>query len=159
MVKFTKTISFGCETQSLSAVLTLYVGFHAVFTTTLTSSPPAKETIYSTPQPKWGMHSWYLVAEGKVGVLGIQRGWQLGQGWLCGGNWASDVLWSRNAGGTYHCWWTSSLQKVTHNEETEVKLLHSVLFVCWKIWIDYNAITEGCLPNWIERWILLASSY
>jgi len=70
MVKVIKTISFGCKTQSLIAVLTLYAGFHAFSTTTLTSSPPAKETIYSTLQPEWGMHSWYLSAEGKGGVLG-----------------------------------------------------------------------------------------
>ena len=43
MVKFIKTISFGCETQSLIAVLTLYGGFHAFSTTTLTSFPPAKK--------------------------------------------------------------------------------------------------------------------
>jgi hypothetical protein len=70
MVKFIKTILFGCETQSLIAVLTLYAGFHAFSTTTLTSSLPAKETIYSTLHPKRGMHSWYLSAEGKGGVLG-----------------------------------------------------------------------------------------
>jgi hypothetical protein len=33
MVKFIKTISFGYETQSLIAVLTLYSGFHAFSTT------------------------------------------------------------------------------------------------------------------------------
>jgi len=66
MVKFIKTISFGCETQSLIAVLTLYAGFCAFSTTTLTS---AKVTI-QTLHPKWGMHSWYLLAEGKGGVLG-----------------------------------------------------------------------------------------
>jgi len=70
MVKFIKKNSFGCQTQNLIAVLTLYAGFHAFSTTTLTSSPPAKETIYSTLHPKWGMHSWYLSAEGKGGVLG-----------------------------------------------------------------------------------------
>jgi hypothetical protein len=52
MVKFIKTILFGYETQSLIAVLTLYGGFHAFSTTTLTSFPPAKETIYSTLHPK-----------------------------------------------------------------------------------------------------------
>jgi hypothetical protein len=45
MVRFIKTISFGCETPNFIAVLTLYAGFHAFSTTTLTSSPPAKETI------------------------------------------------------------------------------------------------------------------
>jgi len=70
MVKFMKTISFGCETQSLIAVLTLYAGFHAISTTTLTSSPPAKETIYSTLDPKRGIHSWYLSAEEQRVVLG-----------------------------------------------------------------------------------------
>jgi hypothetical protein len=45
IVKFIKIISFECETQSLIAVLTLYTGFHAFSTTTLTSFPPAKETI------------------------------------------------------------------------------------------------------------------
>jgi hypothetical protein len=65
MWKFIKTISFGCETQSLIAVLTFYASFHAFSTTTLTSSPPAKETIYSTLHPKWGIHFWYLSAEGK----------------------------------------------------------------------------------------------
>ena len=53
MVKFIKTILFWCETQSLIAVLTLYGGFHAFSTITLTSFPPAKETIYSTLLPKW----------------------------------------------------------------------------------------------------------
>jgi hypothetical protein len=66
MVKFIKTILFGCETQSLNTVLTLYGGFHAFSTTTLTSFPPAKDTIYSTLHPKWAMHSWHLSAERKV---------------------------------------------------------------------------------------------
>jgi hypothetical protein len=57
MVKLIKKILYGCEIQSLIAVLTLYAGFHAFSTTTLTSVPPAKETIYSTLHPKWGMHS------------------------------------------------------------------------------------------------------
>jgi hypothetical protein len=70
MVKFIKTLLFGCETQSLIAVLTLYTSFHAISTTTLTSSPPENETIYLTLQPKWRMHSCYLLAEEKVGVLG-----------------------------------------------------------------------------------------
>jgi hypothetical protein len=83
MVIFIKIISFGCETQSLIAVLTLYGGFHAFSTTTLTSFPPAKETIYSTLHPKWGMHSWHLLAEGKGCVLGNQPGRQWGQGRLC----------------------------------------------------------------------------
>jgi hypothetical protein len=82
MVKFIKTILFRCETQSLIAVLTLYGGFHAFFTTTLTSFPPAKETIYSTLYPMWGMHSWHLLAEGKGGVLGNQPDKQWGQGRL-----------------------------------------------------------------------------
>jgi hypothetical protein len=80
MVKFIKTNLFGCETQSLIAVLTLYGGFYAFSTTTLTSFPPAKETIYSTLHPKWGMHSWHLLAEGKGCVLGNQPGRQWGQG-------------------------------------------------------------------------------
>jgi len=67
MVRFIQTISFGCETQSLIAVLTLYAGFHAFSTTTLTSSPPAKTTIYSTVHPEWGTHSRYLSAVGKGG--------------------------------------------------------------------------------------------
>ena len=62
MVKSIKTILFGCATQSLIAVLTLYIGFHAFSTTTLTSSPSAKETIYSTLHLKWGMHFWHLSA-------------------------------------------------------------------------------------------------
>jgi len=57
MVKFTKTILFGSETQSIIAVLTLYGGFHAFSTNTLTSFPPAKETINSTLHSKWGMQS------------------------------------------------------------------------------------------------------
>jgi len=92
MVKFIKTILFRCETQSLIAVLTLYTGFHAFSTPTMTSSPPAKETIYSTLHPKWGMHSWYLSAEGKGGVLGNYPGRQWGQGRLCGGSRPSDFL-------------------------------------------------------------------
>ena len=51
----------------------------------MTSSPPAKETIYSTLHPKRGMHSWYLLAEGQGGVLGNLPGRQWGQGRLCGG--------------------------------------------------------------------------
>jgi hypothetical protein len=39
MVKVIKTISFEGETQSLIAVLSLYAGFHAFASTTLTSSP------------------------------------------------------------------------------------------------------------------------
>jgi hypothetical protein len=42
MVKFIKMILFGCETQSLMAVLTLYGGFHAFSTTTLTSFSTCK---------------------------------------------------------------------------------------------------------------------
>ena len=56
MVKFIKTILFGCETQSLIAVLTLYGGFNAFSTTTLPLFPPANETIYSTLHLKWGIH-------------------------------------------------------------------------------------------------------
>jgi len=70
MLKFIKTILFGCETQSLIAGLTLYAGFHAFSTSTLTSSPPANETTYSALHRKWGMDSCYLSAEGKEGVLG-----------------------------------------------------------------------------------------
>ena len=142
MVKFIKTISFGCETQSLIAVLTLHAGFHAFSTTTLTSSPPAKETIYSTHHPGWGMHSWYHSAKEKGGVIANYPGRQWGQGRLNGGSWPSDCLWSRNAGGTVHCLSTSSLQKVLHDGETEVKVLHSALIVCWKSWIDYEGIGE-----------------
>jgi hypothetical protein len=69
MLKFTKTISLGCETHSLIAVLTLYAGFHTFSTTTLTTSLPAKETTYSTLYPKWGMHSLYILTEGEGGVL------------------------------------------------------------------------------------------
>jgi hypothetical protein len=64
MVKFIKTISFECETQSLIAVLTFYAGFHAFSTTTRTSFPSTKETICSILHPKWGMHPWHLPAEG-----------------------------------------------------------------------------------------------
>jgi hypothetical protein len=91
MVKFIKTILFGCETQSLIAVLTLYGGFHAFSTTTLTF-PPAKETIYSTLHSKWGMHSWHHLTEGKGGVLGNQPGRQWEQGRLCGQSRLSDFL-------------------------------------------------------------------
>jgi len=69
-MKFIKTISFGCATPSLIAVLTLYAGYHAFSPTTLTSSPPAKVTICSTLHSKCGMHSWYLSEEGKGGVFG-----------------------------------------------------------------------------------------
>ena len=55
------------------------------------------------------------------------------------------------------------MQKVTHNGETDVKVLHSVLHsvlcVCWKISIDYKAINEGCLQNPIEMWIAIMSGY
>jgi len=65
-----KTILFVCETHSLIAVFTLFAGFHAFSNTTLTSSPHGQETIYSTRKPHWGIHSSYLLAEGKGGVLG-----------------------------------------------------------------------------------------
>jgi len=44
------------------------------------------------------------------------------------------------------------LQKVTHNGETDVKVLHSVLFICWKISIDYEAIDESqqCKPSGVS---------
>jgi hypothetical protein len=51
------------------------------------------------------------------------------------------------------------LQKVTHNGETKVEVLHSAVFDCWEILIDYEAIDEGCLQNPVEKWILLASGY
>jgi hypothetical protein len=70
MVKFITTISFGCEIQRLIAVLTLWAGFHAFYITTPTSSPPAKETIYPTLDPRWGIYFWFLLAEGMGGVLG-----------------------------------------------------------------------------------------
>jgi len=79
MVKFIKPISFGCKTQSLIADLTLYCGFHAFSNTTLTSFPPAKETIYSPLYLQWGMHCWNLLAEGKWAVLGSQPGRQWGR--------------------------------------------------------------------------------
>jgi len=47
-----------------------------------------------------------------------------------------------------------------HNGEMEVKVLHSALFVCWKILIDYKAIDDRCLQNSIEKWIsIIASGY
>jgi len=82
-VKFIKTILFGCETQSLIAVLTLCAGFHAFSTDTLTSFPPAKEIIYSTLHPKCKMNSWHLSAEQNGGVLIIQPARQWAQGRLC----------------------------------------------------------------------------
>jgi len=42
-----------------------------------------KETGYSTLHPKWGMHSWHLLAEGEGGVLAIKPDRQWGQGRLC----------------------------------------------------------------------------
>jgi hypothetical protein len=95
MVKFIKTISFACETHSLIAVLTHYTGFHAFSTTTLTSSPPGRETIYSTLHPKWAWRSWYLSAAGIGGVLGYLPGTQWEQGRLCGGSWPSDFVKTR----------------------------------------------------------------
>jgi len=92
MVKFTKPISFGCKTQILNAVLPLYGGFHAFSTVTLTPFPPAKETIYCTLYPKWGMHSWHILAKGKGDVLGNQPGRQSSKGRLYGKSWPSDVL-------------------------------------------------------------------
>ena len=155
-VKSIKTIAFGCETESLIAVLTLYGGFHVYFITTLIS-PPANDTIHSTFKPKWGMHSWYLSVVGKGGVLGDWPGRQWGQGRLCGGSQLSDFLWSWNAGGTFHCWCTSSLQNVMHKGEMDAKELHSAFLVCWKILIDYYAINKCCLQNPIEKWIPIAS--
>ena len=46
-----------------------------------------------------------------------------------------------------------------HNGETNVKVLLSALFVCWKISIDYKAINEGALQISIEKWIPIASAY
>jgi hypothetical protein len=34
-----------------------------------------------------------------------------------------------------------------HNGERKVKVLHSTLFVCWKILIDCESIDEDCLQN------------
>jgi hypothetical protein len=76
LVKFMETISFGCETQSLIAVLTLNDGFHAVTTTTLTSFLPANDRIYSTLHQKLEWHSGHLSVVGESGVLGNQPGWQ-----------------------------------------------------------------------------------
>ena len=143
MVKFIKIISFECETQRLIAVLTLFAGFHAFSTTTLVSSPPAKETIYSTVHPKWGMHCWYLSTEGQGGVHGNLPCRQWGQGTLCSGSRAFDFLWSWIAGETSHCSCTSSLHKVTHNGEMTVNFLHSALFVSWQISMDYEAIDKA----------------
>jgi hypothetical protein len=70
MIKFIYTIVFGCEIHSLIAVLTLYAGFHRFPTTTLTTSPAANQTIYSTVRQEWGMYSCYPLAEGRGGVLG-----------------------------------------------------------------------------------------
>ena len=46
----------------------------------------------SKAHPKWGMHSWHLLAEGKGGVLGKQPGRQWEQGRLCGQSRPSDFL-------------------------------------------------------------------
>jgi hypothetical protein len=46
-----------------------------------------------------------------------------------------------------------------HNGEMEVKVIHSALFVCWQISIDYKAVDKGCLQNPIEKWIPIASGY
>jgi hypothetical protein len=51
------------------------------------------------------------------------------------------------------------VQKVMHNGETEVKVIHSVLFVCWLISIDYKAVDKCCLQNPIEKSIPIASGY
>jgi hypothetical protein len=58
-----KTILFGGETQSLIAVLTFYAAFHAFYTTTWTSFPSTKETIYSILYLISGIHLWNLSAE------------------------------------------------------------------------------------------------
>jgi hypothetical protein len=46
-----------------------------------------------------------------------------------------------------------------HNGETEVKVIHSALFVCWQISIDYKAVDKGCLQNPVEKWIPISSGY
>jgi len=51
------------------------------------------------------------------------------------------------------------MQKVMYNGETEVKVIHSALFVSWLISIDYKAVDKGCLQNPIEKWIPIASGY
>jgi len=38
-------------------------------------------------------------------------------------------------------------------------VIHSVLFVCWQISIDYKAVDKGCLQNPIEKWIPIVSGY
>jgi len=78
---------------------------------------------------------------------------------MCGGSQSSNSLRSSNAGGTFHCCWTSSLQNVMHNGETEVKVLQSTLCVCLKILIDYKDINVGCLQNLILKWLPIASGY
>jgi hypothetical protein len=90
IAKFIKTSSFECETQILITALTLYVGFHVFPTSTLTSSPPAKETIYSTLHPDWGRYSWYHSADGIGGVLGYFPGRHWVQGSLGGASQPSD---------------------------------------------------------------------
>jgi hypothetical protein len=49
------------------------------------------------------------------------------------------------------------LQKVAHNGETKVKVLHSALSVCCKISIDYEAIDERYLEKLVDEWIPIAS--
>jgi len=46
-----------------------------------------------------------------------------------------------------------------HNGETEVKVIHSALLLCWQILIDYKAVDKGCLQNRVEKWISIATGY
>jgi len=46
-----------------------------------------------------------------------------------------------------------------HNGEMEVKVIDSMLFVCWQISIDYKAVDKGCLQNPIEKWIPISSGF
>jgi hypothetical protein len=51
------------------------------------------------------------------------------------------------------------MQKVMHNGEIEMNVIHSALFVCRQITINYKAVYKGCLQNPIEKWIQIASGY
>jgi len=55
--------------------------------------------------------------------------------------------------------WTSTLEKVMHNGELEVKVIHSAFYVCWQISIEQKAVDKGCPQNPIEMRIPIASGY
>jgi len=172
MVKFIKPISFGCKTQTLIADLTLYCGFHAFSNTTLTSFPPAKETIYSTRHSQWGMHCWQLLAEGMWAVLGSQPGRQWGHGRYGGecsiskkhfrpggmapSEWTRSVRAVRDTSGVdYSAPGINTTRRVAYRPPIAVSpfVLALSVYTKYTVYLSHHLISLALSRNW---WILAA---